>query len=129
MTGERYRLPRLLYAGAILGGLSCIAIAGTIVNEWVRVALLTVSALHWLLLIDAIRSGVWVRDDGLDLRVPLQGGFRRVGWRDVERLERRPARRGVERLVLHLAEDHYLTLPSVRDQDALAAAIEAHVRA
>jgi hypothetical protein len=104
-----------------------LVLAGLVTNGLVRFLLMCMSALHWLLLIDCRRCGVWLRDDGIDVRVPLQGAFRRFGWRDIDEMERTHTDRGKERLVLHLTDERRLAIPYVQDQPRLAAAIDAHV--
>ncbi len=123
-----FRVPRMFYAGAVIGGLSCLFLAGAVATQWLRLGLLAMSAVHWASLIDATRAGVWLRIDGLDVRHPMQRQVHHVVWGDIEQLERRPrGKKARPRLVLHLGEERVLNLPAVRDQEELAAAIDAHV--
>jgi hypothetical protein len=124
---ERFKLPRSLLIGAVIGGVCCIAVAGTVSNTVVRFLLLLMSAMHWLLLIDAVRCGVWLRRDGIDVRIPLAATQTRIGWRDIEEVERQPKGKSAYRLVLHLEDGLKMRLPALRDQDRLADALERQV--
>jgi hypothetical protein len=124
---ERFKLPRSLLFGAAVGGVSCLLVAATVANSFGRLFVLLMSALFWILLIDALKCGVWLRRDGIDLRIPLAAHQIRIGWRDMEEVERKPRGRSGYRLVLHLEDGILVHLPVLRDQDRLAEALERQV--
>jgi hypothetical protein len=127
VESRRFRLERK-YALTFAGGglLALVFAAGT--SGWLEFLFIFAAALQWVLCVDAVRSGVWLRDDGLDVRGPLTGYPRRIGWREIDAAYWRPGASAPKRyLQLDLADGREIRLPRTRDFDELTAALEARV--
>jgi hypothetical protein len=120
---RRFRLERR-YAVTFAAGALLVLVLAAGTSGWLEFLLIFASALQWVLCLDAIRSGVWLRDDGLDIRGPLTGFPRRVGWREIDAAYWRPRASAAKRyLQLDLADGREVRLPRTRDFDELLAAI------